>query len=125
MRRLGPSKIVAVLLPQEQVAYLAQVARERGLTAISQAVRLVLAERMQRDRSAAKRRRAAPTAHGLPPDYVPQFPLEQLAAHGLNPHLELAAFRDHARATGRCAVDWDAAFRNWCRKSAKRRAVAS
>jgi hypothetical protein len=33
---------------------------------------------------------------------------------------ELDAFRDHARANGRTAVDWDAALMGWLRQSVKR-----
>jgi hypothetical protein len=39
------------------------------------------------------------------------------AKFGLNPSVELAAFKDHALTTDRRCSDWQAAFRNWCRKS--------
>lgn len=35
-----------------------------------------------------------------------------------------AAFRDHAHDTGRRSADWDAAWRNWCRKAAERQKAA-
>ncbi len=36
---------------------------------------------------------------------------------GLNPVIEFAAFKDHALTEDRRCSDWQAAFRNWCRKS--------
>lgn len=38
---------------------------------------------------------------------------------GLNPHKELAAFRDHHTAKGSIFKDWQAAYRNWLRNSVK------
>lgn len=40
---------------------------------------------------------------------------------GLDVGDELDAFRDHAKANGRTAVDWAAAFSGWLRNSAKRK----
>lgn len=37
--------------------------------------------------------------------------------HGINPHVEFAAFKDHARTTDRRCKDWEAALRNWNRKA--------
>jgi hypothetical protein len=37
--------------------------------------------------------------------------------HGINPHIEFAAFKDHARTTDRRCKDWNAALRNWYRKA--------
>ncbi len=41
----------------------------------------------------------------------------QWSKHGLNPHIEFASFKDHALANDRRCKDWQAAYRNWCRKS--------
>lgn len=38
-------------------------------------------------------------------------------SYGLNPHKELAAFRDHHTAKGSVFKDWQAAYRNWLRNS--------
>ncbi len=35
-----------------------------------------------------------------------------------------AAFRDHARDANRRSADWDAAWRNWCRRAAERQKAA-
>jgi hypothetical protein len=45
--------------------------------------------------------------------------------HALNLSEEVAAFKDHARATGRTAVDWDAALMSWLRQSVKRTAAGT
>jgi len=52
----------------------------------------------------------------LPEDFQPTS-LEQWAEFGLNPAVELQSFCDHARTVGRLTADWQAAFRNWCRRS--------
>lgn len=44
---------------------------------------------------------------------------------GLDVREEFAAFKDHARANGRTAVDWSAAFSGWLRQSAKRAELAN
>lgn len=44
---------------------------------------------------------------------------EQASELHLNLTTEADKFRDHARANGRTAKDWDAAFRNWLRKAAE------
>ena len=35
----------------------------------------------------------------------------------IDPYVEFATFRDHARTNDRRCKDWPAAFRNWCRKA--------
>ncbi len=40
-------------------------------------------------------------------------------SYGLNPHKELAAFRDHHVAKGSIFKDWQAAYRNWLRNAVK------
>lgn len=40
-------------------------------------------------------------------------------SYGLNPHKELAAFRDHHAAKGTLFKDWQAAYRNWLRNAVK------
>ena len=40
-------------------------------------------------------------------------------SYGLNPHKELAAFRDHHVAKGSVFRDWQAAFRTWLRNAVK------
>lgn len=36
---------------------------------------------------------------------------------GLDPEWQTSKFRDHAKQTKRLCADWDAAYRNWCRKA--------
>jgi len=38
---------------------------------------------------------------------------------GLNPGLEFGWFKDHHRAKGSRFVDWEAAWRTWCRRAAR------
>jgi hypothetical protein len=69
----------------------------------------------------SERARARP-AHHLPEDFelTPQRRAVAEAEH-LDPERTFAAFRDHWRAaSGQSARkrDWDAAWRNWCRKEA-------
>lgn len=40
-------------------------------------------------------------------------------SYGINPHRELAAFRDHHAAKGTLFKDWQAAYRNWLRNAVK------
>lgn len=56
----------------------------------------------------------------FPPEFTFDERANELAqSYGLNPHKELAAFRDHAAAKGRICKDWQAAFRNWLRNTVK------
>jgi hypothetical protein len=53
-----------------------------------------------------------------PDGFEPDERAQSLAtSYGLNPHKELAAFRDHHTAKGSVFKDWQAAFRNWLRNS--------
>jgi hypothetical protein len=55
-----------------------------------------------------------------PDGFEPDERAQSLAtSYGLNPHKELAAFRDHHTAKGSVFKDWQAAFRNWLRNSLK------
>lgn len=57
-------------------------------------------------------------ARPLPDDWKPgDTHLAICRERGLDPALELANFRDHARANDRRQVDWDASFRTWLRKA--------
>jgi hypothetical protein len=56
----------------------------------------------------------------FPDGFEPDERAQSLAtSYGLNPHKELAAFRDHHTAKGSVFKDWQAAFRNWLRNSLK------
>lgn len=55
-----------------------------------------------------------------PDGFEPDERAQMLAVStGLNPHKELAAFRDHHTAKGTVFKDWQAAFRNWLRNALK------
>lgn len=61
-----------------------------------------------------------PKASVYPDGFAFDERAEALAkSYGLNPHKELAAFRDHHAAKGSLFKDWQAAFRNWLRNSVK------
>lgn len=54
----------------------------------------------------------------LPDDWEPNAQHYTLAVEqGVDPNAELAKFRDHAIATGRLMLDWDACFRTWLRNA--------
>lgn len=55
----------------------------------------------------------------LPDDWKPNDAHRQQAVSmlGVSVEREAEAFRDHAKATGRTMLDWDAAFRTWLRKA--------
>jgi hypothetical protein len=56
----------------------------------------------------------------LPDSWTPTETHQNLAAElGVLLVPETVKFRDHAKANGRAAKDWDAAFRNWLRKAAE------
>lgn len=63
----------------------------------------------------------APTAQRLPADFELTEDRKATArAEAVNPEREFARFCDHWRASGGSNArkrDWDAAWRNWCRKS--------
>ena len=61
--------------------------------------------------------RKAPSVR-LPAEWRPGDGHHAIAhERGVDLELELANFRDHAKANDRRAVDWDAAFRTWLRRS--------
>lgn len=56
----------------------------------------------------------------IPDDFVFNERGEAMAqGYGLNPHKELAAFRDYHIANGTVFRDWQAAFRTWLRNAVK------
>jgi len=56
----------------------------------------------------------------LPDDFVFNERGEAMAkGYGLNPHKELAAFRDYHIAHGTISKDWQASFRTWLRNAVK------
>lgn len=63
----------------------------------------------------------APTARRLPETFELTEERKAIAkAEGANPEREFAKFQDHWRAASGASArkhDWDAAWRNWCRKS--------
>jgi hypothetical protein len=66
----------------------------------------------------AKKPRRAETP--IPEGWIPDATATQLAADlGLDRDREALAFRDHALTRARVAVDWQAAFRTWLRKSSE------
>jgi hypothetical protein len=62
-----------------------------------------------------------PKGKGLiafPEDWKPSpEEMEPWKKHGINPYVEFAKFKDKALEKDRRAKDWNAAFRNWCRKA--------
>lgn len=71
-------------------------------------------EQDQRPSATSRGKRAV----SLPDEWAPNAAhLEQARVARIDASREAARFRDHAAATGRVAKDWDAAFRNWLRKS--------
>lgn len=59
-------------------------------------------------------------ARQIPDDWQPSDAHAELARSlRLNPGAELAKFRDHFKSNGKPLKDWDAAFRNWLRRSAE------
>jgi hypothetical protein len=71
-----------------------------------------------RSEPSARRPRKQP-AVALPADWKPSTAHHALASElGVRTLDEAIQFRDHAEATGRRAVSWDAAFRNWLRRAA-------
>lgn len=66
----------------------------------------------------AKPRKAKATKRPLPSDWQPSAAHHALAAE-LRQDCQAQAekFRDHFAANGKSGVDWDAAFRNWLRRS--------
>lgn len=62
----------------------------------------------------SKPKRASRTARELPPDWVPDREFARSKGwSGSKIDEEVARFRDHAKAKGRTAKDWDAAWRSW------------
>ena len=63
----------------------------------------------------------APTAKRLPDDFtLTEARKETAKGEGADPAREFAKFTDHWRAASGANArkhDWDAAWRNWCRKS--------
>ena len=58
--------------------------------------------------------------HPIPDDWKPTEEHRQLAnRERANLEREVEQFRDHAAATGRVLLDWDAAFRTWLRNATK------
>lgn len=54
----------------------------------------------------------------LPDSWVPNDTHRRIATEeGVNVEREVIGFRDHAQATGRVMLDWDAAFRTWLRNA--------
>ena len=45
--------------------------------------------------------------------------LEAWRKFKIDPHVEFASFKDHALTNDRRCSNWEAAFRNWCRKTIK------
>jgi hypothetical protein len=74
-------------------------------------------------REPSKKPDPAKRAHRLPPDWQPAERLDEWAAKLDVPVPDLTAelekFRDHFRANGKAQIDWDAAWRNWMRRSAE------
>jgi hypothetical protein len=70
-----------------------------------------------------KERKSPTTRSGpLPGSWQPNSAHTKLAAsEGVKLEREAEKFRDHATATGRRQLDWDAAFRNWLRKAGEDR----
>ena len=66
-----------------------------------------------------KRHAAKPNGKtAFPNDWKPTSEeLEPWRKFGIDPHIEFASFRDHARSIDRRLSDWRAGFRNWCRKA--------
>jgi hypothetical protein len=63
-------------------------------------------------RATAAKRRKLPTA------WAPNETHHKMAAEeGVDLEREVTGFRDHAEATGRVMLDWDAAFRTWLRNA--------
>jgi hypothetical protein len=68
--------------------------------------------------SEEKKEQKKKRATRLPTDWQPNDIHRQLAKkEGVNTDREADNFRDHATATARTQVDWDAAFRTWLRKA--------
>ena len=67
------------------------------------------------------KRKPAKRSAQLSDDWKPQpqatAPLALIGWESARIGFEVDKFRDHAKATGRTAKDWDAAFRNWVRKA--------
>lgn len=59
-----------------------------------------------------KGKTALPAEWALSPEFIASW-----QQHGINPHIEFASFKDHARTTDRRCKDWEAALRNWNRKA--------
>jgi hypothetical protein len=75
---------------------------------------------------AKPKREPKPRAASLPDDWRPKPEHADLARKlGVNARTEFDAFRDHAQATGRVMVDWDACFRTWLRRAQAMRPAAA
>jgi hypothetical protein len=75
------------------------------------------------EESASSPRRASRRrpAHGLPDGWTPRTEDVVNASPGVNVDRELQRFRDHAAATDRRLVDWNAGFRMWLSKATPER----
>ena len=71
-----------------------------------------------RSRSAGKPPKSPSRKTTLPDSWQPNAQHHTLAQEqGVDPDAEIAKFRDHAIATGRLMIDWDACFRTWLRNA--------
>ena len=67
-----------------------------------------------------KRGRKGVASHPLPDDFAPNEDVRDLARElGLDLEYQLTKFRDHHAAKGSRFSDWQAALRNWLRRSAE------
>ena len=68
------------------------------------------------DAPAAKRKRQLPDDFWLTPE---REAVLREAVPTADPDTEFAQFTDHHRSRGNTMLDWDAAWRNWCRNAAR------